>query len=82
MIKCAPEKDPSTYIRTIQLVLFVWGYLVNGNNPKENKSHLSEDVPSSTVHHNNEMAKVQVANSRQMRHDPQLRGAPMGKRDE
>lgn len=54
MIKCAPEKDPSTYIRTIQLVLFVWGYLVNGNNPKENKSHLSEDVPSSTVHHNNE----------------------------
>lgn len=28
------------------------------------------------------MVKVQVANSRQMRHDPQLRGAPMGKRDE
>lgn len=52
MIKCVSNKNPSNYIRTIQLVLSmmgesVWENLVKENNPKENKGHLSKDVPSS-----------------------------------
>lgn len=54
----------------------------NNNNQKENKGHLSEDGPSSTVHNNDKiMTKVQVANSGQTRHDPYPQNAPTEKRN-
>lgn len=60
----------------------VGGNLVKGNNLKENKGHFSEDTLCSTVYNNDKIAKAQVTNSGQRRHDPCPLDAPLGRRDE
>lgn len=70
-IKPVPNKDPSEHkIRTIQLALLFGGWVhlrsIAKGNKKENKGHLSEEVPSSTVYNNDKMAKVQVLSAGQL----------------